>query len=148
MLGWAGFAYGGTMAPEQPEWLARELRKMLEDVSDRIFARDLSVVDLFWEGGGFWLFGSEEHEQDLTREELRAHLGALLAKPYRVRFVFDRLMVDQQGEMAWLNAPAVLEVHHPDRVARMPYRLFALFQKIGGQWRWRVFSGSEPAAPP
>ncbi len=128
--------------------LAAELRRMLEEMSERVFAKDLSLVDHFWAGGKFWLFGSEEHEHDETREELGRHMAALFAKPYRVRFAFDRLSIDQHGDMAWLNAPAVLEVHHADRVARTPYRLFAVFQHMGDGWRWRVFSGSEPAPPP
>lgn len=121
---------------------------MLADMSERIFARDLSVVEQFWSGGKFWLFGSEEHEHDETREDLRQHMAALFAKPYRARFLFDRLSTDHHADMAWLNAPAILEIHHPDRIARVPYRLFALFQRLNGTWHWRVFSGSEPALPP
>jgi hypothetical protein len=41
-----------------------------------------------------------------------------------------------------------LTIFHPDRTSEMPYRLFALFQKMDGDWKWRVFSGSEPAKPP
>jgi hypothetical protein len=121
------------------------LRARLEQTSDLIFARDLGVVDLFWQGGKFWLFGSAG-EQFLTREELLSQLQAFFAKPYRERFVFGDMHVDRHGDMAWANASTVLEVHHPDRVVRMPYRLFALFQQVEGDWRWRVFSGSEPAA--
>ncbi len=128
--------------------LEPDLRALLDEVSARLFARDHSVVDLFWAGGQFWLFGSEAGEEDMTREALAAHMAELLAKPYRVRFVFDAVHVQAQGEMAWVHAPAVLEVHHPDRVARLPYRLFALFQRVEGAWCWRVFSGSEPAAAP
>lgn len=128
--------------------LVAPLRGLLEEASARIFARDLTIVDLFWEGGQFWLFGSEADEQDLTREALRAHMAVLFAKPYRIRFAFGDMQVDGHADIAWANAHAVLEVHHPDRVAQAPYRLFAMFQRIGGTWRWRVFSGSEPAAPP
>jgi len=128
--------------------LESELRKMLEEMSERIHARDLAIVDRFWSGGRFWLFGFEEHEHDLTRDELHAHMAAMFEKHYRVRFSFDAMSVDHHQDMAWVNAPAVLEIHHPDRTVRLPYRLFALFQKIGGAWHWRVFSGSEPAAPP
>ncbi len=75
-------------------------------------------------------------------------MSTLFAKPYRVRFAFENMSIAQHGDMAWLNAPAVLEIHHADRMARLPYRLFALFQRFDGTWHWRVFSGSEPAAPP
>ena len=128
--------------------LAAQLRVMLDEASARLHARDVTIVDLFWQGGSFWLFGSEAGEQDLTREALATHMAALFAKPYRIRFAFGEMQVDCQADMAWANAQAVLEVHHPDRVTQTPYRLFALFQWIGGAWRWRVFSGSEPAAPP
>ena len=128
--------------------VASQIRAMLDDMSRRVFARDLGLVDHFWSGGRFWLYGSEAHEHDETRDELQRHLSDLFSKPYRISFVFDRLSVDHHGDMAWVNAPAVLQIHHADRIAEMPYRLFALFQKVGGAWRWRVFSGSEPAAPP
>ena len=94
------------------------------------------------------MFGSEAHEQDKTREELHLHMTRLFEKPYRVRFRFHELSTDGHGDMAWVNAMATLEVHHPDRVAKMPYRLFALFQNMAGHWHWRVFSGSEPASAP
>jgi len=124
------------------------LRAKLEEMSALIAARDMKVVDLFWAGGRFWLFGSEAHEVDETRESLQRHMSEMFAKPYSIRFRFGSLSVDRHGDMAWVNAPAVLEVTYPDRKAEMPYRLFALFQEISGVWQWRVFSGSEPASPP
>lgn len=124
------------------------LREKLDEASALLFARDMAVVDMFWAGGGFWLFGSEAEQQDITREDLRAHLERAFSGPYRVRFVFEDVRVDRHNDMAWANADAVMEIHHPDRVTRGPYRLFALFQWIEGEWRWRVFSGSEPAAAP
>lgn len=128
--------------------LVDELRDKLEEASTLIFARDLAVVDLFWSSGKFWLYGSEADEIDETRESLRDHMAGFFAKPFRARFRFDRLSADQQGDMAWVNSIATLVIVYPDRTSEMPYRLFALFQKIEGDWRWRVFSGSEPAKPP
>lgn len=134
--------------PISSEELEVTLRGMLDVMSERIFAKDLTVVETFWSGGRFWLFGSEEDEHDETREELHHHMTALFSKPYRVRFLFDKLSIDHHHDMAWLNAPAILEIHHPDRTVQLPYRLFALFQRVGDDWHWRVFSGSEPAHPP
>lgn len=130
------------------ETLERQIREMLNDMSERVHAKDLSIVELFWSGGKFWLFGSEEHEHDETEEQLRQHLASLFGKPYRICFLFDELSVDRHGDMAWVNAPAVLEIQHPDRTVQLKYRLFALFQSREGNWHWRVFSGSEPAPPP
>ena len=134
---------------EQPQAeLETVLRSKLEAMSEAIFARDPAIIDTFWSGGKFWLYGSEAHECDETREALQQHLTGLFSKPYRVRFRFSAFSLDQHNDLAWLNAPAILEIHHPDRIASLPYRLFALFQHKGGDWHWRVFSGSEPAAPP
>ena len=33
----------------------------------------------------------------------------------------------------------------PDRTERKPYRAVCILQKAAGRWRWRLFSGSEPA---
>jgi hypothetical protein len=124
--------------------LEQELREKLDEVSARLYARDLTVIDLFWKSGQFWLLGSA-NEEDMTRDALRAHLENTWSNTSRFRFVFDEVHAQAHADMAWLHAPAVLEVHHPDRVTRRPYRLFALFQRIEGDWCWRVFSGSEPA---
>lgn len=72
-----------TTAQTDEEILESQLRKKLETMSELIFAKDLSVVEELWSGGSFWLFGSEEHEHDETREELQRHMTALLHKPYR-----------------------------------------------------------------
>ena len=128
--------------------LETHLRRKLEEMSALIFSRDMSIVDLFWSGGRFWLYGSEAHEVDETREDLIRHMNGLFAKPYRIRFRFARLSADRLGEVAWVNAPATLVIVHADRTVELPYRLFAVFQNIEGAWHWRVFSGSEPAAPP
>ncbi|MBG1232196.1 nuclear transport factor 2 family protein [Aestuariivirga litoralis] len=124
------------------------LREKFEEANRHFVTRDMKLVDLFWAGGSFCLYGSEADEADETREELHRHVAAMFAKPYIVSFRFGKISADQHGDMAWANAQAVLEVTYPDRKVETPYRLFALFQQIGGVWHWRVFSGSEPAAPP
>lgn len=124
--------------------LEEQLRQMLDEMSARIFEKDSSIFEWFWSGGRFWLFGSAREHYE-TREELEQHMTNFFAKPYRARFRFHELNCDRHGEMAWVNAVGTLEIHHPDRVVEMPYRLFALFQNMAGRWHWRVFSGSEPA---
>ena len=125
--------------------LEEQLRHMLDEMSLLIFDKDMSIIERFWAGGRFWLFGSE-NEHYVTREEHQLHLRTFLEKPYRARFRFAELSCDSHGDMAWVNSMGTLEIHHPDRVVERPYRLFALFQNIAGQWQWRVFSGSEPAS--
>jgi len=127
---------------------ARERRAVLaklDRLSALIFARDATVVDELWSGAGFRLVGSEPGESAQTREELAALIGALFAKPFRVSWFWEQCDVTHHGDLAWVLAEGRLETTYVDRVEGAPYRLLGIFQKIDDCWRWRLFSGSEPA---
>jgi len=54
--------------------------------------------------------------------------------------------VTRHGDLAWVCAESQLEIAHADHTERKPYRMVCIFQKGEKGWRWRLFSGSEPAA--
>lgn len=118
---------------------------MLERLSALVFARDAAVVDELWSDSGFRLIGSEDGEDAATRDELVALFGALFAKPFRVSWTWQDLTLVRHDDMAWACARAQLEIAYPERVERKPYRLVGIFQCVHGTFRWRLFSGSEPA---
>jgi hypothetical protein len=120
----------------------------LDRLSTLVFARDPAVVDELWCDLGFSLYGSERGEKAETRDELVALFKNLFSKPYRVSWAWEKKALNRHGDLAWVCAESQVEVTHSDRVERMPYRLLCIFQKVGEGWKWRLFSGSEPAASP
>ena len=109
-----------------------------------LHARDPAVIDELWSGPGFRLVGSEQGESAQTRDELAALFENLFSKPVRLSWAWDERTVTRHGDLAWVYADGQLEISEADRTARKPYRMVCIFQKIDGQWHWRLFSGSEP----
>ena len=120
----------------------------LDRLGELVFARDAAVIDELWSDLGFTLYGSEAGESARTREELARLFAWLYALPFRIRWHWDDPAVTIAGDVAWFVSEGQIELAYPDRLVSQPYRLAAIFQKSGGQWKWRLYSGSEPAAPP
>lgn len=120
----------------------------LERLGELVFARKLAVVDELWNDLGFVLYGSEVGESASTREELAHLFEELYARPFRIRWRWEDPVVTIAGDVAWFMSEGQIELAYPDRLVSQPYRLAAIFQKTGGQWKWRLYSGSEPAAAP
>jgi len=119
----------------------------LDRLGELMFARDPAVVDELWSEAGFSLYGSEAGEHAATRADLARLFKGLYARPFRIRWRWDNPAVTIAGDVAWLATEGKIELSHPDRVESLPYRLTAIFQKAGGQWKWRLYSGSEPTEP-
>ena len=117
----------------------------LRKLGELLFARDRAIVDDLW-SEGFELYGSETGEHAASRGDLVQLFDRLYALPFRIRWQWDHPAVTIAGDVAWLTAEGKLELTHVDRIERKPYRLVAIFQKISGAWKWRLYSGSEPAA--
>lgn len=116
-------------------------------MSALLSARDLRLVDELW-SPGFRLVGSEPGEVAETRDQLVRLFTRLFSRPVRYRFDFPAAAVNRSGDVAWLFAEGDLLATADDgTVRRLPYRLTAVFQAVDGAWRWRLFSGSEPAPP-
>jgi hypothetical protein len=120
----------------------------LDRLSALVFARDPTIVDELWCDLGFALYGSEHGESAETRDELVALFQNLFSKPYRVSWAWEKRALNRHGDLIWACVDSQLEISHSDRTERAPYRLIGLFQKVGESWKWRLFSGSEPAASP
>lgn len=124
------------------------IHSRLDRLNSLLFARDPAIVDELWSDLGFTLHGSEQGESARTRDELAALFAGLFARPYRLSWAWDSRTVSRQRDVAWVTAEGRIELTHADRVERQPYRMIGIFQKRGDEWRWRLFSGSEPAPPP
>lgn len=122
-----------------------EILSRLKRLGELMQARDPAIVDELWNERGFRPYGSEAGEGADTRAGLVRLFEGLYARPFRIRWRWIDPAVAVAGEIAWLSTEGKLELIYPDRVESQPYRLVAVFEKTGGLWRWRLFSGSEPA---
>jgi len=120
----------------------------LDRLGALIFARDPTVVDELWCDLGFTMYGSEQGERAESRDDLVALFSGLFAKPYRIAFKWQAPTVSRHADLIWACAFSTLEIVHPGHVQVLPYRLVCILQHVDGDWRWRLFDGSEPANPP
>jgi hypothetical protein len=126
---------------------ARAIREKVERMSDLLFRRDLALADELW-SPGFRLVGSEAGEVADDREALLDQFQRLYARPVRYRWEFARFDVQSLGDVAWAFAEGHLTATSDTGVGRFPYRITAVFAHDGIDWRWRLYSGSEPAGAP
>ena len=119
----------------------------LDRLGELMFERDPAVVDELWSEAGFSLYGSEAGEHAATRDDVARIFASLHALPFRICWRWEKPAITIAGDIAWLSSEGQIEFTHADRVERQPYRLVAIFQKIRGAWKWRLYSGSEPAKP-
>jgi hypothetical protein len=117
----------------------------LDRLGELLFARDPAIVDELWCDLGFRLVGSEPGEIADTREGLARLMSSLFSRKERLSWSWDDRTVTHQGEIAWVFAEGHVVVTAPERTDRLPYRLVCIFQRVAGDWRWRLFSGSQPA---
>jgi ketosteroid isomerase-like protein len=99
------------------------------------------AADCFLDEEDAALHGSEAGESLIGREAIRAFLASLFAKAGPVRFSFRERRVSVSGAVAWFTSAAEVTVGG----ATVPYRVTGILERRDGRWRWRLFSGSEPA---
>ncbi len=120
---------------------------LMDRLGTMIFARDMAVIDEMWSGPGFRLIGSELAEEARSREEMAIFFAHLFAAPARYRWEWGERAVEQLGDLIWVCAKGDLIISLPEQVRRKPYRTTCIFERRGGRWLWRLFSGSEPVLP-
>ncbi len=108
-----------------------------------IAARDATLVDEFTQDG--ILVGSEPGEIAKGRAELAAFFDALRASRAAIAWDWSRIDHTIVGNIGWFFAEGWAVVRQGDIESRRPYRLSGVLTHDGSRWRWRLFSGSEPA---
>jgi hypothetical protein len=106
-------------------------------------ARDSGVLDEFEEDG--ILVGSEPGEIARGRTELAAFFDTLRAWPAAITWEWSRMDHTIAGGTGWFFAEGWVVARRGDVETRRPYRLSGVLTHDGSRWRWRLFSGSEPA---
>lgn len=117
----------------------------LDRFVDLVKSRDMALLDELWGDGDFLMVGSGKAEICRTREELRTKLRSVFATPAILTFDWPERTVTVVGNAAWIFATGDVVIRSPTGDIRSPYLVTCIFEKVGTDWRWRQFFGSEPA---
>src|ERR1700742_1678984 len=107
-----------------------------------------AATALFADDDDIWMSGSDLPELAIGSEAIAALHRHVATRPFTLTFIWDRRMVNREGDVAWVNAAGTLLVEYEDREPMtMHYRLTAVLVRRDGTWRWHTFNGSEPHTP-
>jgi len=90
------------------------------------------------------LVGSEPGEIARGRVAIAALFAGIHARPYRVTWQWDSIDANIDGAIGWFFAEGSVVIEDAGQQRRLPYRLAGVLEELEGQWRWRLFHGSEP----
>ncbi|MCR5879133.1 nuclear transport factor 2 family protein [Phenylobacterium sp. J367] len=132
-------------APSQ-KGAERGVRQALIRLNQHLAKRDLALVDEFMPDHDTLLVGSELGEVARGPDGLRRHFQALFDRTDTLVFDWREVEVSVHGPIAWLHAEGHAVVREAGATEhRRAYRLTGVFALHHGQWKWRLFHGSEPA---
>lgn len=119
------------------------LRAALTDLGAMLRTKNTAIVDAFAVNGV--LVGSDAGEIARGADEIRDFFATFFAQPMRASWEWDRVDMQQDGQIAWLFAEGSVVITADTGERRLPYRLSAVLEAAGDGWKWRLFHGSEPA---
>lgn len=125
--------------------MTREIRATLERFGELVAAKHPDAVAQFAPGDDIMLVGSESGEIARGRRAIEAFLRDLFTRPDVITWAWDDVEVCSAGEVAWAYAEGRVVIRRGAEETLVPYRLTAIFQKVGDVWKWRHFHGAEPA---
>ncbi|CAN7271142.1 nuclear transport factor 2 family protein [Phenylobacterium sp. LjRoot219] len=124
----------------------RGVRLALIRLNGLLSRRDLSIVHEFVAAADTLLIGAEPGERARGRAEIEAYYEQLFAKPEALSFAWREVDVSVRGDVAWIHAEGDVVRKTDSGEVRRPYRLAGVLEPHGGDWKWRMFQGCEPAA--
>jgi ketosteroid isomerase-like protein len=120
------------------------VRETVERLSARLYARDAMIAGEFEDDAV--LIGSEAGERADGRDAIARLFAKLMNKPRTVRWVWDRLDIVIEGDVAWILGVGNAMLGQDGAERAFPYRLSGVLLCRDGVWRWKLFHGSEPSA--
>lgn len=134
----------GVIAPPR-RGAERGVRLALIRLNELLSRRDMAIVGEY-EASEVQFAGSEASQRAHGREELEAFFKRLFAMPKTLAFSWREVDVQVRGPVAWLYAEGDVVLRADDGTEeRKPYRLSGVLELTHGEWRWRLFHGSQPA---
>jgi ketosteroid isomerase-like protein len=137
--------FGPRAAAPPRKGAERGVRQALIRLNARLTARELSVVDEFMPDRDTLLVGSEIGEVARGRDGLETHFRKIYERTETLAFDWREVEVSVHGHVAWLHAEGHAVVRGAAGEQRRAYRLTGVLELHHGQWKWRLFHGSEPA---
>jgi ketosteroid isomerase-like protein len=128
----------------------RGVRLALIRLNGLLSRRDLSIVDEFVDAADTLLIGANPGERARGLTEIEAYYEQLFAQAQAFSFSWREVDVAVRGDVAWIHAEGHLVLKTESGEERRPYRLAGVLEPHGGDWKWRLFQGSqttEAAAP-
>jgi uncharacterized protein (TIGR02246 family) len=106
------------------------------------------VLDVFTREGAS--FGSDDGEEAVGRDELRAMFTDICARPDTISWTWEVRTAGHLGDVVWFVAAGTGVLTTPDGravTAADPYRLSGVLRRTQGRWLFALFNGSEPQVP-
>jgi ketosteroid isomerase-like protein len=120
------------------------VREVLERFFHLVSTRDMRVLAEFAPGDDVLLVGSDAGEIATGPQEIEAFFTRIFAATSTFSWRSRCLTVSQAGDMAWFFADGQMTVENAEGQEERPYRIAGVLERIGDQWLWRQYHGSEP----
>jgi ketosteroid isomerase-like protein len=120
------------------------VREVLERFFHLVSTRDMRVLAEFAPGGDVLLVGSDAGEIATGPQEIEAFFTRIFAGTSTFSWKSRRIAVSQAGDIAWFFADGQMIVESTEGQEERPYRISGVLERIGDQWLWRQYHGSEP----
>jgi len=121
----------------------RETFRRFSDACGRMDAE--AAVAVFAGDDEVTLVGSEPGEMARGRAELEKFSRRILPASGGYSWEWEQMIVDGAGPVAWVFAEGHAQVGTGADAKRVPYRVSVVLERRDGEWKWRLFHGSEPA---
>ena len=141
------FGFGQQVLAPPRSIAERGVRLALIRLNGLLSRRDLSIVDEFVDSDDALMIGSEPGERARGPAQIEAYFEELFAKPEALSFAWREVDVSVHGDIAWIHADGDVVRRTDSSEVRHPYRLAGVLEPRYGDWKWRLFQGSQPAAP-
>jgi|KBSSwiStaDraftv2_1062776.scaffolds.fasta_scaffold150139_4 ketosteroid isomerase-like protein len=139
------FGFGQQVLAPPRSIAERGVRLALIRLNGLLSRRDLSIVDEFVDCEDALLIGSEVGERARGPAQIEAFFEELFAKPEALSFAWREVDVSVHGDVAWIHADGEVVFKGDSSEVRKPYRLAGVLEPRYGDWKWRLFQGSQPA---
>jgi ketosteroid isomerase-like protein len=125
-----------------------DMRSAVRAVLKRFFhlvsTRDMRMRAEFAPGDDVLLVGSDAGEIATGPQEIEAFFTRIFARASTFSWKARCIEVSQAGDIAWFFAEGLMIVESAEGQEKAPYRISGVLERIGDQWLWRQYHGSNP----
>jgi ketosteroid isomerase-like protein len=122
------------------------VRGVLERFFRLVSTRSMQVLAEFAPGDDVLLVGSDAGEIATGPQELEEFFTRIFARSSTFSWKSRHIKVSRAGDIAWFFADGQMIVKSAEGQERGPYRISGVLERLGDQWLWRQYHGSEPVA--